>query len=113
MKHLSYSLIGGLGLLSLQSCASKQQIAEQEYPNVIYVFPDQYRNMAMGFWHEKGFKEHIHFAADPVYTPHIDSFAKESSGTFFCHEQLPAEQSAQRLSANWHVSQQKWNTSEL
>lgn len=78
MKHLSYSLIGGLGLLSLQSCASKQQIAEQEYPNVIYVFPDQYRNMAMGFWHEKGFKEHIHFAADPVYTPHIDSFAKES-----------------------------------
>ena len=48
MKHLSYSLIGGIGLLSLQSCASKQQVAEQEYPNVIYVFPDQYRNMAMG-----------------------------------------------------------------
>ena len=41
MKHLSYSLIGGIGLLSLQSCASKQQVAEQEYPNVIYVFPDQ------------------------------------------------------------------------
>ena len=32
MKHLSYSLIGGIGLLSLQSCASKQQVAEQEYP---------------------------------------------------------------------------------
>ena len=47
MKHLSYSLIGGIGLLSLQSCASKQQVAEQEYPNVIYVFPDQYRNMAL------------------------------------------------------------------
>ena len=36
MKHLPYSLIGGIGLLSLQSCASKQQVAEQEYPNVIY-----------------------------------------------------------------------------
>ena len=78
MKHLPYSLIGGVGLLSLQSCASKQQVAEQEYPNVIYVFPDQYRNMAMGFWHENGFKEHINFAADPVHTPHIDKFAKES-----------------------------------
>lgn len=78
MKHLPYSLIGGIGLLSLQSCASKQQVAEQEYPNVIYVFPDQYRNMAMGFWHENGFKEHINFAADPVHTPHIDKFAKES-----------------------------------
>ena len=55
MKHLPYSLIGGIGLLSLQSCASKQQVAEQAYPNVIYVFPDQYRNMAMGFWHENGF----------------------------------------------------------
>ena len=78
MKHLPYSLIGGVGLLSLQSCASKQQVAEQEYPNVIYVFPDQYRNMAMGFWHENGFKEHINFATDPVHTPHIDKFAKES-----------------------------------
>ena len=77
-EHLPYSLIGGIGLLSLQSCASKQQVAEQEYPNVIYVFPDQYRNMAMGFWHENGFKEHINFAADPVHTPHIDKFAKES-----------------------------------
>ena len=94
MKHLPYSLIGGIGLLSLQSCASKQQVAEQEYPNVIYVFPDQYRNMAMGFWHENGFKEHINFAADPVHTPHIDKICKGITGTVFSHEQLPAEQSA-------------------
>ena len=52
MKHLSYSLIGGIGLLSLQSCASKQQVAEQEYPNVIYVFSDKYCNIEIGFWHE-------------------------------------------------------------
>lgn len=32
----------------------------------------------MGFWHENGFKEHINFATDPVHTPHIDKFAKES-----------------------------------
>ena len=42
-------LLGGLGLFALQGCKSPQ--AEQvQQPNVIYVFPDQYRNQAMEFW---------------------------------------------------------------
>ena len=78
MKHLSYTLLGGAGLLALTGCGSAQETAEQTQPNVIYVFPDQFRNMAMGFWGEPGFKEHVRFVNDPVHTPNIDKFAKES-----------------------------------
>lgn len=49
-----------------------------EHPNVIYVFPDQFRNHAMQFWSEKGFKEHVNFKADPVHTPNLNKFARES-----------------------------------
>lgn len=47
-------------------------------PNVIYIFPDQFRNSAMQFWNEKEYKEHVNFKADPVHTPNIDNFAKQS-----------------------------------
>ncbi len=49
-----------------------------KHPNVIYIFPDQFRNHAMQFWNNKGFKEYVDFVADPVHTPNIDKFAKES-----------------------------------
>lgn len=64
-------LIGGVSLLALSGFA-------QQHPNVIYVFPDQFRNHALGFWNETGFKEKVNFAADPVHTPNLNKFAKES-----------------------------------
>ncbi len=51
---------------------------DTKHPNVIYIFPDQFRNAAMQFWNEKGFREHINFEADPVHTPNLDNFARES-----------------------------------
>lgn len=51
---------------------------ESVRPNVIYVFPDQMRNHAMGFWDEPGFKEKVAFKADPVHTPHLNAFAREA-----------------------------------
>lgn len=50
----------------------------QKKPNVIYVFPDQFRNHALGFWNENGFSDHVNFKADPVHTPNLNKFAKES-----------------------------------
>jgi len=50
----------------------------QQHPNVIYVFPDQFRNYALSFWNEEGFKDKVNFVADPVHTPHLNEFAKES-----------------------------------
>lgn len=68
-----------LGLLPFALGGCKGSVEEkQELPNIIYVFPDQMRNHAMGIWHEPGFKEKVNFTADPVLTPHLNRFAKES-----------------------------------
>ena len=71
--------MGGLTLFAAQGCKAPKQVAEQaEHPNIIYVFPDQYRNQAMGFWNQEGFRDKVNFRGDPVHTPNIDTFARES-----------------------------------
>lgn len=63
MKTQLNILLGGLGLFALQGCKAPQ--AEQSVrPNVIYVFPDQYRNQAMEFWGQEGFREKVNFRND-------------------------------------------------
>ena len=71
--------MGGLTLFAAQGCKAPKQVAEQaEHPNIIYVFPDQYRNQAMGFWNQEGFRDKVNFRGAPVHTPNIDTFARES-----------------------------------
>lgn len=62
-KQLNHSnhdvayLLGGILLFSFQGCKGKP-VPPQDLsstPNVIYIFPDQMRNHAMGFWREAGF----------------------------------------------------------
>lgn len=77
MRNQCPILIGSLGLLALQGCKAPQAQDIQQ-PNVIYVFPDQFRNQAMAFWGEEGFREHVNFRNDPVLTPRLDKFARES-----------------------------------
>lgn len=50
----------------------------QQRPNIVYVFPDQFRNMAMGFWNEDGFRDKVNFRGDPVETPNLNRFAREA-----------------------------------
>lgn len=50
----------------------------QQRPNVVYVFPDQYRNYAMEFWSQPDFKGMLSTVGDPVHTPNINRFARES-----------------------------------
>lgn len=77
MKSQLNILLGGLGLFALQGCKTPQ--AEQaQQPNVIYVFPDQFRNQAMEFWGQEGFREKVNFRNDPVHTPRLNDFARES-----------------------------------
>ena len=71
MKKL---LIGSLVVLVSPLCKAVQP----EQPNIIYVFPDQFRNQALGFWNESGFREKVNFKADPVHTPNLNAFARES-----------------------------------
>ena len=84
MKTQLNILLGGLGLFALQGCKAPQ--AEQSVqPNVIYVFPDQYRNQAMEFWGQEGFRP-------------------GGGGIDICHEQLPVEQSPPWFSVDGNVS---------
>ena len=70
-------LIGGLGLLALQGCdVAKEQ--QSQKPNVIYIFPDQFRNQALEFWGDEGYRDQVNFKPDPVRTPRLNSFADES-----------------------------------
>lgn len=85
-KQLNHSnqeaayLLGSILLFSFQGCKEKPvtSLNLSSTPNVIYVFPDQMRNHAMGFWREAGFREAVNFEGDPVHTPNLDRFAKES-----------------------------------
>ena len=77
MKSQLNILLGGLGLFALQGCKTPQ--AEQaQQPNVIYVFRDQFRNQAMEVWGQEGFREKVNFRNDPVHTPRLNDFARES-----------------------------------
>ncbi|MFC1763776.1 sulfatase [Planctomycetota bacterium] len=46
-------------------------------PNLLYVFPDQMRMHAMGFWKKPGFNKLLRTETDPVVTPNIDRLAAE------------------------------------
>jgi len=53
------------------------QAAEQDKPlNLLFVFTDQQRVHALGFWNTPGFK--LDTAGDPALTPNLDRFARES-----------------------------------
>lgn len=77
MKPLSTLLAGCVGALALPGCTAPQT-SEASQPNVIYVFPDQFRNHALGFWGQEGFREQVNFRNDPVHTPRLNAFARES-----------------------------------
>ena len=79
MKHPIHIQSGFLAMMPAFMVACSPQPKEPEYPNVIYIFPDQMRNHAMGFWNESGFQDAINFTADPVHTPNLNRFAKESA----------------------------------
>ena len=61
--------------LTLGACGGVQQ---SELPNVIYIFPDQYRNSSLGFWGDEPYSSSVGWSADPVLTPNLNRFASES-----------------------------------
>ena len=79
-NHEAAYLLGSILLFSFQGCKEKPvtPLNLSSTPNVIYVFPDQMRNHAMGFWREARFRDAVNFEGDPVHTPNLDRFAKES-----------------------------------
>lgn len=81
MKTKAYllKLLGIGGMIPFTLCGGKVEATNPaNHPNVIYVFPDQMRNHAMGFWREQGFREAVNFEGDPVFTPNLNRFAREA-----------------------------------
>ncbi|MCH5335601.1 MAG: sulfatase [Alistipes sp.] len=71
IRNITGSLLGAASVCSLS--------ARAERPNIVYVFPDQMRNCAMGFWNEPRFARAAGGrVADPVLTPRLDAFAREA-----------------------------------
>ena len=56
-----------LGPMAGSHSAEEKRDTKRKHPNLVVVFPDQMRGQALGFLNE-----------DPVVTPHLDRFAKES-----------------------------------
>ena len=65
-----------LPLSSLTALGCTQ--AEEKLPNIIYVFPDQFRNSALAFWDKPEYAGYTGWQADPVNTPNLDAFADEA-----------------------------------
>ncbi|MDR2627198.1 MAG: sulfatase [Dysgonamonadaceae bacterium] len=66
------------GVVSGLTPAVYSQNKQAAHPNIVYVFPDQFRKTAMGFWEEEAFNGVLRYASDPVHTPHLNAFARES-----------------------------------
>lgn len=75
MNKNSWSAIG-LGLAAVLSGCQNEPV--KKMPNVVYVFPDQFRKHAMSFWNTPEFEGAIRTQGDPVKTPELDKFAKEA-----------------------------------
>lgn len=73
--HFNF-ILGGLSFLAVGAHSQTKQ--DEIRPNVIYVFPDQFRNDACGFWRQYGFREYRKVKGDPTITPNLDKFARES-----------------------------------
>ncbi|AWW33053.1 sulfatase [Echinicola strongylocentroti] len=69
-----------LSLLPLCFLGCNQQAAKKDTtpPNVIFIFPDQFRNFSLGIWSEPGYDEFIPGDPDPVSTPALNQLASES-----------------------------------
>ncbi|MFB9058246.1 sulfatase [Mariniflexile ostreae] len=71
MKPIIKYIIAGSAFTILLSCLGMMQNkteaeSHQEKPNLLFIFPDQLRNAAIGINNQ-----------DPVHTPHLDQLAKE------------------------------------
>lgn len=60
------------GMISIFGCQEKEVVHN---PNVLIVFPDQYRRYSAGFWSQPEYQGKTIGDPDPVITPNIDKLA--------------------------------------
>lgn len=62
--------------ISMALFGQSSALAKEKAPNVIIIFPDQYRQYSLGFWSEGDNARHIQGKPDPAITPNLDKLAK-------------------------------------
>lgn len=81
MKQQSIHILKSIPLLVVIviACGSfVSQTQNEKPPNVIFIFPDQYRNSSLGIWSQPGYGDHLQGKGDPVNTPALDKLATGS-----------------------------------
>ena len=58
--------------------AGAQIYAQEQRPNLVYIFPDQYRLHALSLWSDPAYRDVLNTVGDPVHTPNLDRLAKQS-----------------------------------
>lgn len=61
----------------LNPTAKASEMKEHKRPNLLYIFPDQYRLHALEIWSDPAYKNIQKTAGDPVHTPNLDKLAKK------------------------------------
>ncbi len=77
-KTLIYSPLLASMAISLIGCKETAiNAVRASKPNIIYIFPDQYRMHAMSIWSDPEYRKLLTTNSDPVSTPNIDRLARE------------------------------------
>ncbi len=64
-----------VAITALSSFSCEVEKTEANKPNILIVFPDQYRRYSAGFWSQARYTEKTIGRPDPVHTPAIDKLA--------------------------------------
>ncbi|MEL7337696.1 MAG: sulfatase-like hydrolase/transferase, partial [Planctomycetota bacterium] len=60
-----------------ESTMTGEQANADSRPNLLYIFPDQFRLQALGIWSQPGYDHLLGTPGDPVHTPNLDQLARE------------------------------------
>ena len=73
MHKRIHNLVHLILLMAVLSCSSEKVGP----PNIMIIFPDQYRQYSLGFWSQPGNEKYLQGAPDPVSTPALDRLANQ------------------------------------
>lgn len=77
-KNWSFVLIVYVVSVLLSTTALSQTTTNSDTPNLLFIYADQYRRQAMGFWNDPKYQGALNGIGDPVITPNIDKLADVS-----------------------------------
>ena len=61
----------------LNSTAKEENQEAVKRPNLLYIFPDQYRMHALSIWSNPEYRKALSTVGDPASTPNLDKLAKK------------------------------------